>query len=224
MIQYYRSVQTTCTEYIVPLYCCTLLKVIFDQRSAPHIFELGCHLSSRHRLIDHLTIDNSTPSQWMSFSVGDVVTWKGADDEIPSGSLGKVLKVFGDGDVEVSFNERPGVEACVYTFGEDRLDLALPRGVTTTSVVFTLSDSFGVDLGVQTLVVKAVAPGSQAEEQGISVGWRILRVDGTAVSEVEGFATAISSAKVTGKTSCTIILAHKSGNSNTSAVRLQLTQ
>jgi len=35
-------------------------------------------------------------------AVGDYVTWKGADKEIPGGTIGRVGQVFGDGDVEVS--------------------------------------------------------------------------------------------------------------------------
>jgi len=66
--------------------------------------------------------------------VGDPVTWKGADQDVPRGSVGVVERVHADGDVEVSFvdprfhggyggfgEEEDGSGRVCYTFQADRL-------------------------------------------------------------------------------------------------------
>ena len=42
------------------------------------------------------------------FAVGDEVTWKGSDEDIPTGSVGRVAKVERNGDVEVLFKIHQG--------------------------------------------------------------------------------------------------------------------
>jgi hypothetical protein len=55
--------------------------------------------------------------------VGDAVTWKGSDEDLPSGSVGKVVKLHpADGDAECVFQTPAGPQA--FTFMLDRLDRA----------------------------------------------------------------------------------------------------
>jgi hypothetical protein len=55
------------------------------------------------------------------FEAGALVNWVDADDDIPSGTVGKVLCCHDDGDVEVLFpNPTTGVES-TFTFGAARL-------------------------------------------------------------------------------------------------------
>jgi len=72
---------------------------------------------------------------------GDSVTWKGSDDDVPPGTLGKVEAIYEDGDVEVSFpsQRRPGAaggeegpaERLLFTFFAGRLEKAPDDDETT---------------------------------------------------------------------------------------------
>ena len=59
------------------------------------------------------------PAAALGLGPGDAVTWKGADEELPEGTVGKVLAVHDDGDVEVIFPTAAG--PTTFTFGADRL-------------------------------------------------------------------------------------------------------
>eukprot|EP00615_Pteridomonas_danica_P008648 CAMPEP_0114364826 /NCGR_PEP_ID=MMETSP0101-20121206/27834_1 /TAXON_ID=38822 ORGANISM="Pteridomonas danica, Strain PT" /NCGR_SAMPLE_ID=MMETSP0101 /ASSEMBLY_ACC=CAM_ASM_000211 /LENGTH=384 /DNA_ID=CAMNT_0001512615 /DNA_START=340 /DNA_END=1491 /DNA_ORIENTATION=+ len=54
-----------------------------------------------------------------NFIVGDQVTWKGSDEDIPAGTVGMIDKIHDDGDIEVIFGE--GNNAKLYTFLSSRL-------------------------------------------------------------------------------------------------------
>jgi hypothetical protein len=58
------------------------------------------------------------------FACGELVCWRGADADVPAGSVGEVLCVHGDGDVEVLFFAATASEA-VFTFKADRLERAV---------------------------------------------------------------------------------------------------
>jgi len=55
------------------------------------------------------------------FALGSSVCWRGADEDIPRGTVGKVLCCHDDGDVEVLFRSPATGTESVYTFGADRL-------------------------------------------------------------------------------------------------------
>ncbi len=58
------------------------------------------------------------------FAPGDRVTWKGADSDIPTGTVGHVYRVFDDGDVEVAFPTKKNDEQLIFTFTAERLEHA----------------------------------------------------------------------------------------------------
>jgi len=60
------------------------------------------------------------------FELGSAVCWKGEDEDVPKGTIGKVLCCHDDGDVEVLFRSLATGTESVYTFGADRLYDAAP--------------------------------------------------------------------------------------------------
>lgn len=61
----------------------------------------------------------SSMSSTESFHEGDKVTWKGFDDDVPTGTVGIVRSVHDDGDVEVMFGN--GINAKMFTFLSHRI-------------------------------------------------------------------------------------------------------
>jgi hypothetical protein len=55
------------------------------------------------------------------FEPGSAVCWRGEDEDVPKGTIGKVLYCHDDGDVEVLFRSAVSSTEAVYTFGADRL-------------------------------------------------------------------------------------------------------
>jgi len=69
------------------------------------------------------------------FEAGALVKWMGADEDIPSGTIGKVLCCHDDGDVEVLFpNPVTGVES-TFTFGAEYLIKVEPPQKEVESIV-----------------------------------------------------------------------------------------
>ena len=65
-------------------------------------------------------------SQSGAFSKGDVVTWKGEDSDLPLGTIGKVSRIYSNGEVEVAFSPHSWTENKKFrhfTFLPDRLDI-----------------------------------------------------------------------------------------------------
>jgi hypothetical protein len=59
------------------------------------------------------------------FKAGDHVTWKGSDEDVPNGTVGTVVIVHSDGDVEVKFhNKKDPQQPLRFTFRPERLDHA----------------------------------------------------------------------------------------------------
>ena len=56
-------------------------------------------------------------ARWPPFAAGDEVTWKGSDEDLPPGSVGKVLLVHGDGDVEAVFTTANGPKTFAFEVG-----------------------------------------------------------------------------------------------------------
>jgi len=76
------------------------------------------------------------PSDESMLSVGDFVTWKGSDDELPAGTVGKITQIHHeDGDAECLFETAAGLK--IFTFAMKRLNLVLAIG---DSVVWKGSD------------------------------------------------------------------------------------
>ena len=72
--------------------------------------------------------ETTTPSQLdkqASFCVGDFVQWKGADGDIPEGTIGEISKIYDDGDVEAQFPAKSFSSSAVsprpFTFRAARL-------------------------------------------------------------------------------------------------------
>lgn len=63
-----------------------------------------------------------------AFAIGDRVTWKGCDADIPAGVIGHVVRVFADGDVEAEFPSQIGGSQRLFTFKGSRLQ-PVPRTI-----------------------------------------------------------------------------------------------
>jgi len=61
------------------------------------------------------------PTGLNGLTPGDVVTWRSADADLPEGTVGHVLCLHDDGDVEVLFT-KPDRDEAVFTFSADRLE------------------------------------------------------------------------------------------------------
>jgi len=59
------------------------------------------------------------------YTQGDLVTWKGSDEDVPTGTVGCVLRLLNGEDVEVAFPVRKssiaGPKVSIFTFSETRL-------------------------------------------------------------------------------------------------------
>jgi hypothetical protein len=101
-------------------------------------------------------VKSSSPAKPSLFAVGDSVTWKGSDADVPAGTVGTVSKVFGDGDVEVTFAAAvSGGAPHTFTFLESRIDRVLPRRRPT--IMFTATAA-----GVRHADEPAAAPATAA--------------------------------------------------------------
>lgn len=69
------------------------------------------------------------------FAAGDLVTWKGSDADVPEGSVGRIARLFGDGDIEVAFERSGSAIPHVFTFHESRLDLAADQDSAPNIVI-----------------------------------------------------------------------------------------
>jgi len=69
----------------------------------------------------HVAAIAAIKGEGQPFELGSSVCWRGADEDIPSGTVGKVLCCHDDGDVEVLFCSLVTGTESVYTFGAGRL-------------------------------------------------------------------------------------------------------
>lgn len=70
-----------------------------------------------------------------------------------------------------------------------------PWGVSLSPVSSALRETLGIPPGVQGIAILSVVPGAAADEAGLMPGDVIASIDGTLVSDMEDFFTAISSAE-----------------------------
>lgn len=61
------------------------------------------------------------------FRIGDAVTWKGCDKDLPAGVVGRVTEARADGDVECEFPS-PGGGRATFVFFESRLSHTVASG------------------------------------------------------------------------------------------------
>jgi hypothetical protein len=66
---------------------------------------------------------------------GDAVTWQGADGDIPAGTIGFVVRLHLEGDVEVEFPAIAAGGRTIYSFAPDRLDRASPAAIEAHTAV-----------------------------------------------------------------------------------------
>lgn len=124
------------------------------------------------------------------FVCGELVCWRGADADIPAGSVGEVLCIHDDGDVEVLFFAGTAYEA-VYTFGADRLERADvsstsdPNNSASSSSNKSKSKSSAKNLDNESAAAaaaattaKRAAQHAQAVAQGVLLGWSVVPLFG----------------------------------------------
>ena len=86
----------------------------------------------------HESDDDVRPEEKQGLSVGDEVSWKGADEDLSPGSVGRITINFGDGDVEAFFPNARN-EQKLFTFAENRLNVL--RRVTDIATASAMSHS-----------------------------------------------------------------------------------
>jgi hypothetical protein len=95
------------------------------------------------------------------FVEGDVCTWTMSDADLPTGTLGRVLRVHNDGDVEVLFSPL-GKPAAVYTFGDDSLVPARPKAAAPLAAAAAASAAAVTAAAPDALAVSPAAAASAA--------------------------------------------------------------
>ncbi len=146
------------------------------------------------------------------------MTWKGLDADIPAGTVGRIGRVYGDGDVEVTFPNQRGGEPFNFTFQESRLDLAEDQGLRAVAFEMQLSSPMGMDLGALTLLVKSVELKGQAALAGVAAGWRVTKVAGKIVVLLSDFVGALDAQRAAGATSCSVSFSYQAESRNRIAV------
>ena len=127
------------------------------------------------------------------FVCGELVCWRGADADIPAGSVGEVLCIHEDGDIEVLFFAGTAYEA-VYTFGADRLERADastsdPSKASSSSSSASSSkskskgsagsnDQESAAAAASATTAKRAAQHAQAVAQGVLLGWSVVPLFG----------------------------------------------
>lgn len=127
------------------------------------------------------------------FVCGELVCWRGADADIPAGSVGEVLCIHEDGDIEVLFFAGTAYEA-VYTFGADRLERADastsdPSKASSSSSSASSSkskskssagsnDQESAAAAASGTTAKRAAQHAQAVAQGVLLGWSVVPLFG----------------------------------------------
>ena len=125
------------------------------------------------------------------FEIGDVVSWKGADSDLPRGTLGTVSKLHNDGDVEATFGVRRRQQT--FTFAAHRLILEKPRASTSTAphtarsmgnstVLSSRSSSLSPNVSIHR---KRILPGARVRKRSSSadcVAWDLLAPSSSASS------------------------------------------
>lgn len=71
------------------------------------------------------------------FAVGDAVKWKGDDDDVPVGTVGRVTSIHADGDVEVAFPKRAQEEPAKKRGIFGRRKKKVPSAPAEAEITFT---------------------------------------------------------------------------------------
>jgi len=112
------------------------------------------------------------------FEIGDVVSWKGADSDLPRGTLGTVSKLHDDGDVEATFGVRRRQQT--FTFSAHRLNLEKTRLSSSSStasytaspvgksVVPSRSSSLSPNVSIHR---KHISPGARTRKRSSSADY-----------------------------------------------------
>lgn len=103
---------------------------IFNNVKAGLVKGLGTAFQGSAAARRKLEADYKAGLRKAAFDVGDVVLWKKADEDIPEGTTGQILRVHSDGDVEVLFPMVAG-GTDIFTFGPT--DVILKSHATSPS-------------------------------------------------------------------------------------------